>query len=632
MKLFFLILLCSLLVAVSPLSDRYHTYEEIQAQLTAWNDEFGSSENPNYPDGGIVYKLIEVGFSHEDNLPIWGAKLTYNADIEQDKPKILFLGQCHAEEILGIEISMALIDILLHPTPQPGTSNMPFPNGYRPSFGDLNSTNITSILENTEVWVIPTHNPEGLTVVHGWEENGEWFQDVTFRKNKHDLDGNNIFNFIVGQGNDSDGVDLNRNYDFNWMNGDDIYEPDNGGCNGSYFTNFDYYRGPEPFSESETQAIRDLALEQDFLISIAYHSSRSGCLSEKVKFSWVWEEDQLSPDADVISRLGENIAGLIETVDGTGAGYYEPSFSGSHKGVAHDWFYAKTGCFQYLIEVGEGGDGMQPSDEQDINKIVHNNLKGAFFAINRTAGINSGTLAADKYMVTGIISDIDTGLPILNAEVEILEMSDPILTPRLTNYFGRYYRLLKDDTYTIKITVDGYQSEEYIFTSSADDITIVNFSLVQIEDCAGILNGTALNDECADCVEPVCNYFGAVSPFSPGMNPCDDDEFPTSTLWNASCILSIQNLIPREFGLMQNYPNPFNPTTNFIFELSRIENISLSVYNINGGLVETIINNEIFNRGQYHIQYDASHLESGIYLYTLESHKINISKKFAFIK
>ena len=88
--------LISFVFSESPLSDRYHTYEEIQAQLSDWNHEYGNNLNPNYPNGGIMYKLIEIGFSQEDNLPIWGAKLTFNADTEQDKPKILILGQCHA--------------------------------------------------------------------------------------------------------------------------------------------------------------------------------------------------------------------------------------------------------------------------------------------------------------------------------------------------------------------------------------------------------------------------------------------------------------------------------------------------------------------------------------------------------
>ena len=483
MRIFSIILLLiSFGFSESPLSDRYHTYDEIRTQLFAWDDEFGNSENASYPNGGIMYELIEIGRSHEDEFPFWAVKLSYEVNENNDKPKILFLGQCHAEEILGVEITMALIDIILHPNP---FSDLSAPqvyvsdnqnNAFRPN-QELTPMNIQEILETTEVWVVPTHNPEGLSVVHGYEDNGTWVQDETYRKNKHDLDGNNIFNFIVGQGNDSDGVDLNRNYDFNWAFGDGIYEPDGSGCNASYFTDFDYYRGPSAFSESELQAIRDLALEENFLVSIAYHSSHSGCLSEKVKYSWEWAGTKYPPDKNVLSNLGENIASLIGRVD---AGTYEPSFSGSFKGVAHNWFYAKTGCLQYLIEVGEGQEGMQPSETQKINGIVHNNLRGAFYAINRTAGINSGNLSADSYMVSGLVTDGLTGLPISGAEVKILEMDGSVLSPRLCDEFGRFRRLLIDESYTVQIDALGYVSQDTTITPSSSFITDLDFSLEPI--------------------------------------------------------------------------------------------------------------------------------------------------------
>ena len=79
---------------------------------------------------------------------------------------------------------MALINILLNPTPQFDTYNFAYPNGYRPSWGDLSKDNIDQIIQNIEIWIVPTHNPEGLTVVHGWDENDIWIQDVSYRKNK----------------------------------------------------------------------------------------------------------------------------------------------------------------------------------------------------------------------------------------------------------------------------------------------------------------------------------------------------------------------------------------------------------------------------------------------------------------
>ena len=94
------------------LDERYHTYEEVHQQLMEWNDEFGSQPNaiPQYPGSGIIYELKEIGFSNQHNLPFWAVKLSYNADIREDEPRILILGQCHAEEILGVEISMEIID------------------------------------------------------------------------------------------------------------------------------------------------------------------------------------------------------------------------------------------------------------------------------------------------------------------------------------------------------------------------------------------------------------------------------------------------------------------------------------------------------------------------------------------
>jgi hypothetical protein len=189
-------------------------------------------------------------------------------------------------------------------------------------------------LYSTEIWIVPTYNPEGLRVVHGYVEDGVEVQDVTYRKNKRDTDNNGIFDFEDGIGQDTDGVDLNRNYDFNWIFGDDFNQLDSGcSTNPSYLSNFDYYRGTEPFSEPEIRAIRDFTLDNNFLLSIAYHSSRSGCVSEKVIYPWIWEDDKSAPDLDVISELGIEISQKIPTQDGLS--YYYPTNSKSMRGNAH---------------------------------------------------------------------------------------------------------------------------------------------------------------------------------------------------------------------------------------------------------------------------------------------------------
>ena len=124
------------LFSESPLSDRYHTYEEIDSVLHEWDELFGesgSSTSP-YPNSGIIYQLIDIGVSTLDEMPFWAVKLSFNADIDEDEPRVLILGQCHAEEILGVEISMELIYRFLHPEE--------FPSDYQALAGILYSSKL----------------------------------------------------------------------------------------------------------------------------------------------------------------------------------------------------------------------------------------------------------------------------------------------------------------------------------------------------------------------------------------------------------------------------------------------------------------------------------------------------------
>ena len=455
--------LLSILSGNSPLHERYHTYKEIQSQLEEWNTEFGNNQNPSsaYPESGIIYHLEELGASTEDGLPFWAVKLSYNANLDEDEPKILFLGQCHAEEILGIEITMEMINKFLNPSPSYHLQNM------------------QAILQSSEVWVVPTHNPEGLTVVHGDSVDGNWLQDISYRKNKRDVNLNGIFDFdnTTEAGNDSDGVDLNRNYGFNWIFGDGPWEEDYGSNN--YQSHFDYYRGESPFSENETQIIRDFALENKFLLSIAYHSSRSGNVAEQIIYSWMWDGGKSSPDYPVISSLATGISNLIPTETGVAPANYTPVASVSRKGNAHDWFYTETGCVQFLIEAGTAN--MQPDNLELIEDTIERNLEGALHLMNRGIGYFIGDFAADAYQVTGIVTDASNGNPIDSAVVTISEMDGPMLKSRDTNQFGRYRRLLTDGTFTLNVSARGYESQSFSITPSSISQTVQNISLILLE-------------------------------------------------------------------------------------------------------------------------------------------------------
>ena len=89
--------------------------------------------------------------------------------------------------------------------------------------------------------------------------------------------------------------------------------------------------------------------------------------------------------------------------------------------------------------------------------------------------------------------------------------------------------------------------------------------------------------------------------------------------------------IVNSFDLSQNYPNPFNPTTTIEFSISESSDVVLSIFNVLGQKVAVLINDNL-EYGKYKIQFDASQLSSGIYIYQLKSNSTFISKKMELLK
>lgn len=88
---------------------------------------------------------------------------------------------------------------------------------------------------------------------------------------------------------------------------------------------------------------------------------------------------------------------------------------------------------------------------------------------------------------------------------------------------------------------------------------------------------------------------------------------------------------PRAISLGQNYPNPFNPTTNINFTLPENADVRLDVFNVLGQRVATLANGT-FSSGTHTVQFDASRLSSGVYLYRLQSGGMTISKSMMLVK
>jgi serine protease len=91
------------------------------------------------------------------------------------------------------------------------------------------------------------------------------------------------------------------------------------------------------------------------------------------------------------------------------------------------------------------------------------------------------------------------------------------------------------------------------------------------------------------------------------------------------------NPLPVSFNLTQNYPNPFNPQTNIEFQIADFGFVSLKVYDVLGREVATIINQEM-PAGIYKVNFDASSLSSGLYLYKLQAGSFVETKKMVLLK
>ena len=85
------------------------------------------------------------------------------------------------------------------------------------------------------------------------------------------------------------------------------------------------------------------------------------------------------------------------------------------------------------------------------------------------------------------------------------------------------------------------------------------------------------------------------------------------------------------FTLSQNYPNPFNPTTTINFLLNVKSNVQLTIYDITGREVKTLIN-QSQNRGRYSIPFNASGLASGVYIYRLKAGSTEQSRKMLLLR
>ncbi|GAB4367646.1 MAG: hypothetical protein Kow0042_08390 [Calditrichia bacterium] len=95
--------------------------------------------------------------------------------------------------------------------------------------------------------------------------------------------------------------------------------------------------------------------------------------------------------------------------------------------------------------------------------------------------------------------------------------------------------------------------------------------------------------------------------------------------------------IPSHYGIQQNYPNPFNPNTTIEFSLPKSEQVTLSIYDLNGRHIKTLINKKNYGAGTHRVQWDGTdalgqRVGSGMYFYQIRAGKFMKTKSMLMVK
>ncbi len=358
----------------------YHTYSDILREVESLQKAF--------PD--LVHRF-QIGATSRTQQPIYAVKVSRNVKKDDDRPAMLINGCHHSNEVLGAEICMAALHELVE------------------QYGK--DPDITRWVNNVQIYIIPVLNVDGHDVVTSG-------RDPRWRKNTRDTDSNGVLNY-------PDGIDLNRNYDFNWAHG------------GSGDPTSGRYRGAFPFSESEPRALADLARSKRFLLSLTYHSQ-----GEVIFYPWNWA-GRKAPDDVLLTDIAHGLAGSIPTMRGDTS--YKAEYGAGLVGQSYPWLYGTLGTFDFVVETGKGAGIFPP---YEVDGIVRANLKGIRYMLNRTEGPG---------LVIRVV-DAKTGSP-LEATVWFPAIETEDIARRTSHpQTGVLYRLLRPGSHSVIVSRPGYRT------------------------------------------------------------------------------------------------------------------------------------------------------------------------------
>ncbi len=215
-----------------------------------------------------------------------------------------------------------------------------------------------------------------------------------------------------------------------------------------------------------------------------------------------------------------------------------------------------------------------------------------------------GVYVSDNY---AYVADQEYGLRIIN-------VSDPA-NPYLVSTFdtpgeARHVQVVNNFAYI----ADGFYGLRIIDVSNPNTPTEIGYYLAPA--------GYFLDLQVAG------DYIYVSASGSNGLYVFQYDESINKIIYNSKAI------IPSEFSLLQNYPNPFNTGTRINFELSISSRVKITVFNLMGQEVRTLIDQDN-STGYFEVVWDGKdnsgrRLSSGVYLYRMEARDFVQTKRMVF--
>ena len=341
----------------------YFTYSEMTDLL--------QNIQENHSD---IMKLESIGYTFEGR-DIWMIKLSDNVNQNENEPGALFMGAHHGNEKASFEVLIYFIrhmidsyykentdddnDGLINEDPIDGIDN----DNDGIIDEDPSEDRVREVIDNTQIFIIPMVNPDGV--------------EANSRKNCVP----NYGPFGISNEITSYGVNLNRNYDDNWF----LYYilPTNYHLMMNTFDSSFNFRGPYPFSENETIAVRDFVEEQDISISLSFHS-----FSEVIFYPWM-HTSKPTPHEDLFISIGKNMSRINNYDLYTGRNYIIPRYRGT-LGSSENWLYREQGILSFTMELCRE---YAPSNPDDILSACYNHVGVNLYICER-----SGIIVEEKLL------------------------------------------------------------------------------------------------------------------------------------------------------------------------------------------------------------------------------------------